>query len=178
METNNQKKNKKDRIILCVSIVLGIIFWMLFTSVTPLYKATIKGDPTEAEYKLLKEYAVMYTKTLNEDFIKEDDINITSNISEGNLLVTVTQTSRATVKATYPIKFESANSDTVITEIAVNEGTYEESYNRNDNIHRLVIASIISLVLMPIGEYYKIKFIIWVIMQIKNKIKKPKNNDN
>ena len=125
METKNQKKNKKDRIILCVSIVLGIIFCMLLMSVSPVYEATIKGDPTEAEYELLEEYAITYAKTLNEDFIEENDINITSKVSDGKLLITVTQKNRATVKATYPIKVESANSDTVITEIVVNKGTYE-----------------------------------------------------
>ena len=169
---------KKDRIILCVSIVLGLIFCMLLISVSPLYEKTVKGDPTVAEYNLLKEYAVMYAKTLNEDFIEEDDINITSEISDGKFLVTVTQTNRATVKATYPIKVESANSDTVLTEIVVDKGVYEEIYNLNDNISRLIVASIGFLIVISIVEYYKIKFIVWAILKIKNKTKKSQNNDN
>ena len=174
MEAKNEKKNKKDLIIFWVSIILGGIFTFLVISVSPLYEATSKGEPTEAEYKLLKEYAVTYAKTLNKDFIEEDYINITSKVYDGKFLVTVTKTNRATVKATYPIKVESANSDIVITEIAVDKGDYEEISDYNT--FQMFGTAIIGMFIFSLLEYFKIEIIVRIVLKIKNKIKKHQNN--
>lgn len=167
---------KKDRIILCVSIVLGIICSILVVTASPLYEAMSKGEPTEAEYEHMKEYAIMYTKTLNQDFVEENDINITSEVYDGKFLVTVTQTNRGSVNAVYPMKINSDNSNTVLTEIAVDKGIYEEIYDRSNQITMLIPATMISIFIASAAEFYKIKFIVWVILKIKSKIKKEKKH--
>ena len=66
----------------------------------------------------------------------------------------------------------SDNSNIVLTEIEIDKGIYEESYDRSDQITRLIPGAMLCIFIASAVEFYKIKFIVWVILKIKSKIKK------
>ena len=174
--------NKFKKIYHIISIVLALILavtleiWSMVG--VPIYTAVFNGDRlVKEDYQVLKEYADIYVKTLNSEDINDDNVEITREIINDSIVITVNET-RGGIKATFPIEIKpSANEGEFIMNISYKEGEYEEYSNIKSIFYYifeiLLVVTVVAFVIYGI-IYFPIICIVTIINWIIVKVKKKK----
>ena len=104
-------KKRSKKIALTISIIVGIVTFIFYMWMSmPSIKLRINSPVTEEDYNMLKETALNYAKTLDEEVI--DNENITSDYYVyGNELIVSVESSIAEVRAKIPILSETTKVD-------------------------------------------------------------------
>lgn len=172
-------------ITLVIAVLLGVLIAVWDVAGVPEYRAAFKGDKLSKEdYLELKDYADIYAKTLDRETIDNNNIEITKEINEKTIIITVNET-RGGIEATYPIEFEvSDNFGEYVLKISYKDGKYEE-YSNIRNISFYIFGTLFVFVIFG-GIIFAILYfpliwivsiINWIIVKIKKK-KCKKDIDN
>lgn len=174
--------NKFKKIYVIITVIIAVILGLLISvwnvSANPEYIAAFNGDKlSKQDYQELKEYADIYAKTLNSDFIVDKNIEIATEFNEKSTIITVNETGGGII-ATYPSEMKSSsNEGEFILNIYYKNGEYEEYSNISNilfYISSIVGASIIFGALIFVILYYPTVIINWIIVSVK----KIKNTEN
>jgi len=134
--------------------------------------AKFNNPPESEDYQLLKDYAMVYAKTLNTNSIDDESVEITHNIEADYLTITVNEF-RCGVEATFPIELKSSeNEGELIVTVSYRDVTYKEYSNLNSigfYIAILILCVMIATVSTFLAIYYPVIFIIWIINKIKKR---------
>lgn len=168
------KSKKIKRIMVYISGLIAISITALFIWASPTIPIAFGKDyPFEEDYNLYKGYADTYIKTWDRDTIEDKLLNISQDISEDSITITVDGTVSKIV-AQYPIKFVPESNDNPSIIISFEDASYE-NHSNVPSILECVSFLILSGVLFT-GVFYCIIGIIheiinFIIIEIEKKRK-------
>ena len=163
-------------IISCViAVLLGLVISVAICVKDPECVAAFKGDKlTKQDCQVYKKYANSYAKTLNTDAIDNNDIEISKEINENTIIITVNET-KGGIKATYPIEIKALQEEgKFVFKISYKDGKYEE-YSNIRNISYYIGEILLIFVRFGAGIWLIIHFLIicivsiinWIIVKVK-----------
>ena len=111
----------------CLRIILTLLAIFL-GSILPFKLVTLNlesmATPTQEDYDYLRDYALLYAKTLDKEVIQDEDIEIRSHYSgNGDITITLNKFNYK-VEATYPIEVFSSDDGEFEIKIFYEEGIY------------------------------------------------------
>lgn len=134
--------------------------------------AKFNNPPQSEDYQLLKDYAMVYAKTLDTNSIDDESVEITHNIEADYLTITVNEF-RCGIEATFPIELKSSeNEGELIVTVSYQDVTYKE-YSNLRSIGEYIAVLILCVLILTVSTflvmYYPIILVIWIISKIKKR---------
>ena len=113
----------------------------------PVVMTAFNNHPSQEDYELCKEYAMIYAKTLTRDVINDDSINISSNLQGNDVIVITVDSDLCHIKAEYPMNIIKQQDGEFVVKILYEDGTYEEHSNIYSKATYILIGIIDTIVL-------------------------------